>query len=145
MSPLKTYRVFISHAWTHNDEYYRVVNMLDAKPRFSWKNYSVPEHDPKHTKTNKQLIQTLKNQIKPTHAVIILAGMYVPHSYWIEKEIDIATEMKKPIIGIMPWGSQKTPKAVQDAADEIVGWNTDSIVGTIRQYCSKCGRRCRAQ
>lgn len=145
MSPLKTYGIFISHAWTYNDEYHRAVNMLDDAPRFSWKNYSVPEHDPKHTKTNKQLVQALKNQIKPTHTVIILAGMYVSHSYWIQKEIDIATEMKKPIIGIMPWGSQNIPKAVQDSADEIVGWTTKSIVGTIRRYGSKCGRRCSAQ
>lgn len=145
MSPLKTYGVFISHAWTYNDEYYRLSNMLDSAPRFSWKNYSVPEHDPKHTGTNKQLAQALRNQIKPTHAVIILAGMYVPHSYWIQKEIDIAHEMKKPIIGIAPWGSQKMPKAVQDVADEVVGWNTASIVGTIRKYCSKCGRKYKAR
>lgn len=139
MSPLKTYRIFISHAWTHNDEYYRVTNMLDDAPRFSWRNYSVPEHDPKHTGSNKQLVQALYNQIKPTHAVIILAGMYVPHSSWIQKEIDIAREMKKPILGIVPWGGQKIPKAVQETANEIVGWNTNSIVSAIRRYCSKCG------
>lgn len=145
MSPLKTYRVFISHAWTYNDEYYRLVNMLDTAPRFSWKNYSVPEHDPKHTRTNKQLVQALYDQIKPTHTVIILAGMYVPYSDWIQKEIDIALELKKPILGIVPWGSEKIPKAVQDAADEMVGWNTNSIVSTVRQYCSKCGSRYRAR
>ena len=145
MSPLKTYKIFISHAWTYNDEYFRLINMLDAAPRFRWSNYSVPEHDPKHARTNEQLIQALHNQIRPTDAVIILAGMYVPYSGWIQKEIDIAHEMKKPIIWIAPWGSQKIPKAVQDAADEIVGWNTNSVVSTVRQYCSKCGSRYRAR
>jgi hypothetical protein len=59
--------------------------------------------------------------------------MYVAYSDWIQTEIDIALEMGKPILGIVPWGSQRIPQAVQDVAEEIVGWNTDSIVGMIRQ------------
>ncbi len=141
MLPLKNYRVFISHAWTHNDEYYRLIDMFDAAKRFSWTNYSVPEHDPKDAENKEKLVQALYNQIKPTHAVIILSGMYVPHSYWIQKEIEIAQELKKPIIGVTPWGHQKTPKAVQDAADEMVGWSTNSVVGSIRRYCSSCCSR----
>jgi len=59
--------------------------------------------------------------------------MYVSYRYWIQKEIDIALEMGKPILGIMPWGSLRIPQAVQDAADEIVGWSTSSIVTAIRE------------
>lgn len=139
MPRLKTYGIFISHAWTHNDEYYRLADMLKAAPRFSWKNYSVPEHDPKHARTEKQLVQALYNQMKPTHAVIILAGMYIKHSNWIQKEINIAAELEKPIIGLVPWGGQKVPKEVQDAADEMIGWNTNSVVNTIRRHCLACG------
>ena len=133
MPELKTYRVFISHAWTYNADYYRLEEMLNDAPNFYWQNYSVPEHDPKHG-TKRELTQALYNQIRPTHIVIILAGMYVPYSDWIQTEIDIALEMDKPILGIAPWGSQKIPQAVQDAAAEIVGWNTRSIVKAIREY-----------
>jgi hypothetical protein len=133
MPELKTYRIFISHAWEYDDEYYRLLRMLDEAPNFYYHNYSVPEHDPLHTRTDRQLEQALYDQIKPTHIVIILAGMYVSYRYWIQKEIDIALEMDKPIIGIVPWGSKKVPQAVQDAADEIVGWRTDSIVRAIRE------------
>jgi hypothetical protein len=133
MPSLKTYGIFISHAWTYNADYYRLVDMLNKAPNFSWRNYSVPEHDPLDTRTNRQLEQALRNQIRPTHIVIILAGMYVPYREWIQKEIDIAVEYSKPIIGIRPWGSQVIPRAVQDAANEIVGWNTSSIVSAIRR------------
>jgi hypothetical protein len=81
-----------------------------------------------------QLVAALYNQIRPTNVVIIMAGMYVPYREWIQKEIDIAVEMGKPIIGIAPMGSKKIPKEVQDAANEIVGWNTQSIVRAIRKY-----------
>jgi hypothetical protein len=131
MPALKTYDLFISHAWSYNEEYKRMVDFLRDAPNFKWRNYSVPEHDPL---PNSKLKERLYNQIKPVNAVIILSGMYVAYSDWIQTEIDIAKGFSKPIIGVKPWGQQMVPRAVQDAADVIVGWNTDSIVGAIRQY-----------
>ena len=60
--------------------------------------------------------------------------MYTAYSDWMQDEIDMAVELGKPIIGVMPYGSQKIPQAVQDAADEIVGWSTVSIVRAVREY-----------
>lgn len=131
MPPLKIYDLFISHAWNYNDEYYKMVNNLDSVPNFKWRNYSVPEHDPL---PNSKLEERLYNQIRPVNAAIILSGMYVAHSDWILKEIAIAQSMKKPIIGVRPWGQQMVPQAVQSAATVMVGWNIDSIIGAIRDY-----------
>lgn len=130
----KTYGLFISHAWEYSDQYRRIEAMLNDAPHFAWRNYSVPEHDPLHAKTNRELEAALRNQIKPASAVIILAGMYVSYREWIQKEIDIAREMGKPIIAIAPRGSQKIPQAVQEAADVVVGWTTASITDAIRRY-----------
>jgi len=126
----KTYRIFVSHAWTYTEEYNRLLRLLDEAPNFYYHNYSVPEHDPL---PRRQLEQALCDQIRPTNIVIILAGMYVTFSDWIQKEIDIALEMDKPILGITPWGSTRIPAAVQDAADNIVSWSTSSIVSAIRE------------
>ena len=41
--------------------------------------------------------------------------------------------MGKPIIAIQPWGAEKTSIVVKNAANEIVSWNTDSIVNAIRK------------
>jgi len=130
----KTYGIFVSHAWEYSDQYRRVEAMLNDAPRFTWRNYSVPEHDPLHAKTKKELEEALYNQIKPTSAVIILAGMYVPYREWIQKEIDIAVKMGKPIIAVTPRGSQKIPREVQEVADVIVGWKTASMVDAIRRF-----------
>lgn len=144
MPELKTYGVFISHAWAYDTDYYRLVDMLnnahltimDTHGYFAWRNYSVPVHDPLHTKTrtDSELEQELRHQIRPVNIVVILSGMYVAYSKWIQKEIDIALEMSKPVIGIRPRGSEKLPVAVQNAASDIVGWNTSSIVGAIRRW-----------
>lgn len=134
MPTLKTYRLFISHAWKYNDEYYRLERMLKSAKNFNFANYSVPEHDPLGTKTDKELMAALNRQIRPTQCVLILAGMYVNHRKWIQAEIAIAKGYGKPIVGIKPWGSQVTPVVVTKAAKEMVGWNTNSIVRAIREH-----------
>ena len=80
------------------------------------------------------LIAELRQQIQGTHCVLVIAGMYAAHRYWIQKEIDIADKFSKPILGIIPRGHRRTPKEVQRAAIKMVAWNTSSIVSAIRTY-----------
>ena len=77
-------------------------------------------------------MEALKKQIRPVNCVLIISGMYVAYSYWIQAEIDFANLIDKPIIGIKPWGSEQIPLAVQEAAIEMVGWNTSTNIGAIR-------------
>lgn len=128
------YRIFISHAWNYSEEYHRFVNLLDNAPYFSWKNYSVPEHDPLHTRTRRETELGLQNHIRPVNIVVILSGMYTVYSDWMQREIDMAVELNRPIIGIIPWGIQRIPIAVQEVAYEMVGWNTNSIIDAIRRH-----------
>lgn len=135
---LKTYDIFISHAWRYNEDYYRLIHLLEKAPNFNFRNYSVPEHDPvldpDDENDRKELLAALDRQIRPVNCVLIISGMYVAYSYWIQKEIDIAVSYSKPIVGLIPRGAQKIPKAVQDVAKEMVGWTTDSIVAAIRKH-----------
>ena len=132
MPKLHRYRIFISHAWQYNADYYRLIGRLDKTPNFSYANYSVPEHDPVDAGNKNRLAEELRQQIRPVEIVIILSGMYVAYSDWIQFEIDYAKDLGKPILAIKPWGAERIPKAVQDAADRIVGWNTPTIVQAIR-------------
>jgi hypothetical protein len=132
MPILRTYKIFIAHAWDYNDDYYRVVNWLDDAPNFRWKNLSVPQHDP--ILNNQKLAYELHNQMRPSHLFIILAGMYVAHSEWVQYEINFAQRIGRPIVGIRPWGNVQMPLAVQNGTDEVVGWNSNSIIGAIRRW-----------
>lgn len=136
MPNLKTYRVFISHAWKYSSGYNRIVRLLNDQANFYWKNYSVPEHKPKDAGNDRELEIALRNQISSTNIVLVLAGMYVNHRRWIQKEIEIAQSFGKPIIGIKPWGSEKIPRAVQEASKEMIGWQSSSIVSSIRRNSS---------
>ncbi len=134
MPPLERYHLFISHAWQYDADYYRLVNLLEKAPRFEWRNYSVPQHDPLDANSVRKLSKALERQIRPASAVLIISGMYVNYREWIQYEIDVALGYDKPIIGIKPWGAERVPVAVQSVADEMVGWNTTSIVAAIKKY-----------
>lgn len=128
------YNLFISHAWKYNSEYYNLVNMLNNASYFSWKNYSVPQHDALDTQTNKELDEALHRQISPCSCVLIIAGMYYNHRKWIQKELDIANSYGKPIIVIRPRGQERMPSELLSESYYHVNWNTESVVSAIREY-----------
>ncbi len=134
---MKTYNLFISHSWRYSDAYSRLISLLRNRNYFAFKDYSVPQDDPIHNAgTDAQLRAAIRNQMSPCHVVLIPAGVYATYSKWINIEIDLATRgffSPKPILAIRPWASERTSVPVQEAADEVVGWNTESVVKAIRR------------
>ena len=133
MPYLHDHKLFISHAWRYSDRYKRAVQFLNAAPNFKWSNYSVPEDKAFVGMSSEQLGEQMKRQIRPVQCVVIVSGMYVNHSGWIKYEMDFAKAIGKPILGIKRWGEQRTPQSVIDCADEMVAWNSASIVAAIRR------------
>lgn len=132
----KTYNIFISHSWAYSDYYNRLLRLMEKDWSFNYKDYSVPKDDPIHTNgTDTQLYAAIKEQISHASVVLVLAGVYSTYSKWINKEIKIASSefaVPKPIIAIQPWRSERTSKTVKEAADIIVGWNSNSIIEAIK-------------
>jgi hypothetical protein len=137
MPLLRNYDIFISHAWSYNDAYYRLETLLNAAVYFQYRNYSVPKHDPvidpKTVIGQRRLEALLEAQIRPVQCVLVIAGMYAAHRFWIDKEVGFAQYYNKPIVGLIPWGQERLPQSVQFAAHEMVGWSTSSIVDAIRR------------
>ena len=92
MPALKTYDLFLSHVWrkSDNSEYYRLEGLLREALYFDWRNYSVPEHDPLGTKTDRELREALDRRIRPVNCFLIVSGMYVNSRRWIQEELVIA-------------------------------------------------------
>jgi len=134
MPELRTRNLFISHAWLYATDYEKIVEWLINGANFSWKNFSVPNHDALSDKTTAGLKAGLSRQIAPAQGVIIIAGMYAAHSYWIDYEIDEAMRMGKVIIGVEPWGQERVPVKIQNTAKIIVGWNSQSVINAVRAY-----------
>lgn len=130
----KTYKLFISHSWDYEDDFERLKGRLAEIEGFEFLDYSVPRDDPLDVQSNAELRQRLRSKIKQTSAVVIISGMYASYSDWIEVEINIASDLDKPIIGVKPWGNKQMPRKVKEEADVIVGWNAQSIVDAVQRH-----------
>ena len=134
MPYLRDYHILISHSWDYSSQYETVRSWLNATSYFTWTDYSVPITRPLSVNGVDDLKQRIRNRISFCSCVIILSGMYVTYSDWIDFEIDTAAAMRKPIIGVKPWGQERVPLKVQNNASVMVGWNSLSIVDAVRNY-----------
>ncbi len=134
---MKTHHLFISHSWSYSDQYQRLINLLNERSYFRFKDYSVPSNDPiLGERTDQALSDAIRRQMSPCGVVMITAGIYVAYRKWIQKEIEIARhgfQMAKPIVAIKPWANCRMSASVREAASRIVGWNTESVINAIKE------------
>lgn len=129
--------LFISHSWRYNNEYQSLVDLLNSRGYFSFKDYSVPRNDPIRITSKyayeRKLREGIIDQMRFCDVVILIAGKYVTYSDSIQMELEIAKNMGKPILAIRPYGADQTTSLAEIYANEIVNWNSDSIVSAIRR------------
>lgn len=130
------YNLFISHSWSYSDQYEKLVELLNSDKYFDYKNYSVPKNDPIHKAPNTELLKkAIKEQMAYASCVLVLAGVYSTYSKWINIELALAKNgfnTPKKIIAVEPWGAEKTSIVVKQHADEIVKWNSKSLINAIK-------------
>ena len=132
-----TRNIFISHSWKHSGHYERLVGMLNHRGYFDFKDYSVPKTDPLDATTKKTIRDGIRKQMAPCSAILVVAGVHTSRSEWIKVEIQMAKEgfdKTKPVIAVRPRGVERVSVYAATHADEVVGWNADSIVGAIRRH-----------
>lgn len=130
--------VFISHSWSYSDHYNTLSdwifkeNWSFGQASLNLYNFSVPINDPIHdADTDSELKSAIYNQISRSHVIVIPTGMYANYSKWIKKEIEGSIEYDKKILAVNPWGQKRGSGIVKEAADKLVGWNSQSVVDGI--------------
>ena len=89
MPALKTYDLFISHAWQYGDSYNRLNDMLSSAPNFYYRNYSAPMDKPLHNlngtdvTTKNQIKAAIDRKIRCSNCVIVISGMYTTYREWM--------------------------------------------------------------
>ena len=134
MPYLRDYHIMISHSWDYTTDYDTIKGWLDNASYFTWTDYSVPLSNPLEYSSKRELKEKIRNRIAKCSCVIILSGMYVSYSEWIDYEIDTAVELNKPIIGVKPRGQERIPTKVSCNVKTMVGWNSSSLVDAVRLH-----------
>lgn len=138
------YNVFVSHAWDYSERYFSTLALLDSAQQnirsFSYRNYSVPKHDPIVAPTEavriNKLRELLRGQMHYASVVVVPAGMYVNNRFWIQEEIELAQRgflYRKPIVAIRRRGQERDPAELVQLADRTVNWNSNSLAQAIME------------
>lgn len=130
----KTYTIFISHSWAYIDDLNNLKRLLENRGYFNVQFEEATPDVPINSDNAYYIRQRLKQKISNSDVVLGIAGIYASHSEWMAWELDKALELGKPIIGVVPRGAERVSTVVSSRANEVVRWNTDSIVEVIRKW-----------
>jgi len=130
----KSYTIFISHSWAYIDDLNSLKRLLENRGYFNVQFEEATPDVPINSENAYYIRQRLKQKISNSDVVLGIAGIYASHSEWMAWELDKALELGKPIIGVVPRGAERVSTVVSSRANEVVRWNTDSIVEAIRKW-----------
>ena len=98
--------IFISHAWRVHPEWEHVVQIIDSLQNLTWRNFSVPWHDPALRPSDPLGLRLIEEvfiaQILPSNICIIILDLVKRKSNvrWIEKAVEIAISNDIPLISV---------------------------------------------
>ncbi|MFM2334289.1 MAG: hypothetical protein RIS91_292 [Bacteroidota bacterium] len=130
----KDYKIFISHSWKYPDDLTNLRNLLNKRGYFYVEFQEASQDEPINSTNASYIKQVLKKKILDSDVVLAISGIYASYSDWIEWEVKTSYDNDIPIIGVAPWGQERTSKTVTDFSIVDVKWNTESIVEAIRSY-----------
>jgi len=132
MSQANPIRLFVTHVWEENDDYFRVFEYLESAKNFFYRNYSAPDQAAPADKEAQR--EELRRQIASVEAVVALPSLMKTHRDMFTFQRLFAQASEKPVILMKPVGSHEPlPKAVTDLSNEIVEWDERALVDAIRR------------
>lgn len=130
----KEYHIFISHSWAYPDDLKKLRKLLIKRGYFNVEFEEASADEPIDSENADYIKNRLRQNISNSNVVLGIAGMYASYSDWMAWELDKAIQLDVPIVGVVPLGQKRVSKTVSERAVEVVRWNTESIVATIRKW-----------
>lgn len=130
----KTYKVFISHSWGHDDALQSLKNIMDNRGYFFVEYTQVEKSHPINSFNDSVIKANITKHLKESDIVLAIAGVYATYSDWMIWEMEKAKELGLKVVGVIPWGQERISQEVYKRSIIDVRWNADSIVDAIRNY-----------
>jgi hypothetical protein len=126
-------KLFVSHVWEENDDYFRVFEFLESDSNFYYQNFSTPDNRPAGDK--EVLREALRKQIAPAEIVLVLSSLCRKHGDMVLFQMNFAKANEKPVLLLESYGvKEQIPKPVRDLADEVIDWDKRTLVDAIRRH-----------
>lgn len=133
MSQENPIRVFVSHLFAPDDEYYRVFEYLESATNFFYRNLSAPDKTPRSL-DRESIKEALRQQMADAEVLILLSALHPKDPVLTEFQGLYAKACDKPVIVMEPFGTGETvPAKLRELADEVVAWNEREMSDAIRR------------
>src|SRR5882757_3220262 len=128
-------RLFVSHVFQPDDDYYRVFEYLESSHNFYYRNCSDMTQVPQGAaRSDEALKEVFRQQIGQAEVVIIPSAQYRAMKDWLDFQLNCAKGLEKPVIVLEAFGvKEKLPVQLEALADEVIEWNERSLVDAIRR------------
>lgn len=133
----KNYTVFVSHSWDYDKQLSNLKSLIEKNSTITIDYSEVTVDAPIDSEDSAYIRRVLKNKIISSDVFLVMAGMYTSYSDWMKWEIETAKKNSIPIIAVKPRGAERIPLIIQNNADVIVGWNSNTIVSNIIEAIEK--------
>ena len=130
----RTYNLFISHSWDHDDVLQNLKNLIDGRGYFPAEYTQVEKSCPINSDNAAVVKANITKRLQNSDVLLAIAGLFASHSDWMQWEMDKAKEIGLNVIGVIPWGQEHISQQVYSRSIIDVRWNADSIVDAIRTY-----------
>ena len=131
--PKQIKNVFISHI--HEDDGgIDQIKSLASRHGMIVRDGSVTADSPNSAEAENYIkYQILAPRIDWASVLVVYVSPDTKHSQWVNWEIEYAHKQGKRIVGVWAHGAKdcELPKALEDYADAVVGWNGESIIDAI--------------
>ena len=136
------YKVFICHAYDHQQIYEELRRKLNDASRFDWRNLSVQYDmrygDAEEEVGKEELRALIGKRIEECDVLLVLTKPIASRRKWLQWEIARAAELGKPIIGIARKRNDRVSRFVRQHADDIVdSWRVEHIINAIVGYADE--------
>ena len=135
---VKEINLFFSYYYRDQNDYDRIVKLLEEKGYFVFKNYSLDEDS---DASNEEYIKSkIRPQIDKSSRIVVLIGPGTYSRKYVNYEIEYAARKEKRIVGVFLRGESdsRLPRALRELRNSnyvnlaLVKWNTDKIIAAIR-------------
>jgi|TARA_B110000438_G_scaffold300871_1_gene354306 hypothetical protein len=138
MPYVRTFNIFVSHAWSANEEYIRLVGLLKRIKRFNIEIISLPEYEPAIDLDSSSGMQKLKGimeiQVRSSNCALILPRMYISSEFWIKYAMHLCQMYGVSPLAMAPAEGEGLPAVLSIKADAVIDWNIEALEEGIKEF-----------
>ncbi len=133
MSESNPIRLYAVHGWFMDEDYARLFEYIESAEKFYYRSLSDPAAHPPQGDGVAARRTLITEALNDAECVVCCAGTWERFNDWAQYTIDAARSLDLPIVVLEHFGPKDMDIRLKGYAAATVGWDSRSIVDTIRQ------------